>query len=388
VLVVAEVALSLILLVGASLFMRSFLNLESASGGFDTSPLMTMRFYLAGDQYEEGDARARRVDDIVQRVEAVPGVRAAFASNLIPFGGGGGGGGVIIEGKPVERGKEPFAGLVGVTPHLLRTLGVSLLRGRDFTETEGRTKTSVAVINQAMARRMWPDEDPIGRRFRMAAPETSDWFTVIGVAADFRHGRVNNTDPPYPSAYVPYPFAATLNTGITVRVAGDPASFTADLRRRIREADPTLAVFDVRTLEELRRLGFWEQRVFGWIFATFGAIALVLASIGVYGVLSYSVSQRTQEIGVRMALGASRRHVFRLVVGRGLTLAAIGIAVGMAGAFGVTRFIATLLFGVTPTDPLSFAGVAAFLAVVAVLASFLPARRATAVDPLIALRNE
>ena len=388
-LVVIEIALSLVCLVGASLFLRSFLKLESAGGGFDTSPLLTMRVYLSGDPYEDEDARSRRVDDIVQRVEALPGVQAAFASNLVPFGGGGGGGKIIVDGRSVERGKEPFAGFVGVTPHLVRTLGVSLMRGRDFTDTEGRMKASVAVVNQAMATRMWPGEDPIGRRFRLAgSKEAPDWFTVIGICSDFRHGRVNNTDPPYPSAYVPYPFAATMNTGIVVRVAGDPASFTGAIRRQIREADSNLAVFDVRPLEELRRLGYWEQRVFGWIFATFGAIALMLASIGVYGVLSYSVSQRTQEIGVRMALGAGRLDVFRLVVGQGLVLAAIGIALGVAGAFGVTRYVRTLLFDVTPTDPLSFAGVAVFLGAVAGLASFLPARRATAVDPLIALRNE
>ncbi len=388
VLVVAEVALSLVLLVGASLFMRSFFNLESANGGLDTAPLLTMRFYLPGDPYLDADAKARRVDDIVQRVESLPGVQAAFASNLVPFGGGGGGGGVVIEGRRAERGKEPFAGLVGVTSHLTRTLGIAILRGRDFTDTEGQTRAAVAVINQAMARRMWPDEDPVGRRFRFANPETPEWFTVIGVAADFRHGRVSNDQPPFPSSYVPYPFAPSLNTGLTVRVAGDPASFAGAIRRQIRDSDSNVPVFEVRPMEELRRLGYWDQRVFGFIFATFGAIALLLASIGVYGVLSYSVSQRTQEIGVRMALGAGRGHVFGLVIGHGLVLAAIGIAAGIVGAFGVTRFIQTLLFNVTPTDPLSFAGVAAFLAAVAALASFVPARRATAVDPLIALRNE
>ena len=320
--------------------------------------------------------------------ELLAGVRAAFGSNLIPFGGGGGGGGVIIEGKPVERGKEPFAGLVGVTPHLLRTLGVSLLRGRDFADTEGRTRTSVAVINQAMARRMWPDEDPIGRRFRMAAPDTSEWFTVIGVAADFRHGRVNNTDPPYPSAYVPYSFSATVNTGITVRVAGDPASFTADVRRRIREADPTLAVFDVRTLEELRRLGFWEQRVFGWIFATFGAIALVLASIGVYGVLSYSVSQRTQEIGVRMALGAGVFDILALVLRESLGVVCIGLLVGIAGAAGTAQLLRAMLYGVAPWDFAAFAAAPVLLLVVALAASVPPALRAARIQPTSALRDE
>jgi putative ABC transport system permease protein len=388
-LVVAEVALSLVLLVGASLFMRSFLNLQSASSGFDTAPLMTMRFYLPGDPYVSGEAKSQRVDDIVNRVESLPGVQAAFASNLIPLGGGGDDGRVVVDGKPVESGKEPYVGFTGVTPHLARTLGIALVRGRDFTDAEGRTKTPVAVINQAMARRFWPGEEAIGRRFRVLDdPETKEWFTVIGVATDFRHGRVNDDELPPPCAYVPYPYRPALNTGLTLRVTGDPASFTAAVRQQIRESDPNLPLFNVRTMDDLRRLGFWQDRMFGWAFLIFGGVALLLASIGVYGVLSYAVSQRTQEIGLRMALGAGRRDVFRMIVGHGLTLALIGIGAGMIGAFGITRLIRTLLYNVTPTDPLSFAGVAVFLAAVACLASFLPARRATAVDPVIALRNE
>jgi putative ABC transport system permease protein len=388
-LVVVEVALSLVLLVGASLFMRSFLNLQSANGGFDTAPLMTARFYLPGDPYVSADAKSRRVEDIVSRIESLPGVDAAFASNLVPLGGGGGGARIVVEGKATEPGKEPFVGVTGVTPHLVRTLGIALVRGRDFTDAEGRTKSHAALINQAMAHRFWPEEDAVGRRFRLLDdPEALDWFNVVGVAADFRHGNINNDQPPPPAVYVPYPYEPALNTGLTIRVAGDPASFTAAIRQQIRESDANIPLFNVRSMEELRRRGFWQDRLFGWTFLVFGAIALVLASIGVYGVLSYSVSQRTQEIGLRMALGAGRRDVFRMIVGHGLTLALIGIGTGIIGAFGVTRLVKTLLYNVTPTDPISFAGVAAFLAAVACLASFLPARRATAVDPLTALRNE
>jgi putative ABC transport system permease protein len=388
-LVVAQVALALILLVGSSLFIRSFLNLQGANVGFDTAPMMTMRFYLPGDAYEPGDAKSRRVEDIVRRVEALPGVQAAFSSNFVPFGGGGGGGSVLVEGKPVEPGQEPGITLVGATPHLRQTLGLSLVRGRDFTDTEGATKSPFALVNQTMAKKLWGDEDPVGRRFRLKGEDNPlDWFTVIGVVADFRHFQGDSDDAIFPAAYVPYPFEPTLNTGITVRVAGDPAAVTAAVREQIKLSDPGLPVFQISTLEALRQRSFWQYRLFGIMFFLFGAIALVLASIGVYGVLAYSVSQRTQEIGVRVALGAERRDVMRLVVSQGLKLAGVGIVLGMIGAALLTPAIRTVLYNVTPTDPLSFTVVAIFLTSVAIAASYIPARRAMAVDPIIAIRNE
>jgi predicted permease len=386
-LVVLEVALSLVLLVGASLFMRSFLNLQTATLGFDTTPLMTMRFYLPGTQYEGSEPKAQRIEDIVRRIETLPGVQAVFASNFVPIGGGGGGGRAIVEGKSVERGKEPGIGLTAVTPGFRKTLGVALVRGRDFTESEGFTKSPVALINQAMARRLWPDEEALGRRFRLAG-DNQDWFTVIGILADFRHFPPQGDDPPAPNAYRPLPYEPTLNTGLTIRVAGDPAQITPAVREQIRASDPLLPMFEVRSMEEQRERSFWQQRLFGMMFAAFGAIALLLASIGVYGVLSYSVSQRTQEIGVRVALGAERRDVMRLIVGHGLKLAAIGVVFGLIGAASVTPLIRSELYNVTPTDPVSFAGVALFLTSVAFLASYFPARRATAVDPIVALRNQ
>jgi putative ABC transport system permease protein len=388
-LVVAQVALALILLIGSSLFIRSFLNLQGAEVGFDTAPLTTMRFYLPGQTYESGDAKARRVEDIVRRTEALPGVQGAFASNFIPFSGGGNDGTVIVEGKPVERGQEVNIGFIGVTAHMRQALAIPLLRGRDLTDSEGATKSPVALINQTMARRLWGDVDPIGRRFRLGNEQTPDWFTVTGVVADFRHHQGDSDDAIAPAAYVPYPFEPTLNTGITIRVAtGDPAAISAAVREQIRLSDPALPVFQVSTLEDLRQRSFWQFRLFGIMFFLFGAIALVLASIGVYGVLSYSVSQRTQEIGVRVALGAARADVLRLIVGQGVKLAAVGIVVGVAGAFGVTPAARSVLYNVTPTDPLSFGAVTLFLLSVALAASYIPARRAMAVDPLIAMRNE
>jgi putative ABC transport system permease protein len=387
-LVVVEIAMSLVLLIGASLFVRSFLNLQSATVGFDTAPLMTFRFYLPGAAYEPPGAKERRVQDIVRRVEGLPGVQAAFASNFVPLGAGGGGGNVMVEGKTVPRGEEPGITFIGATPHMRQTLNVALTSGRDLTESEETTRTPVAIVNQTMAKQLWPAEDAVGRRFRLVGDDIPDWFTVVGVVADFRHGQGNSSRPVFPSAYVPYSFAPTLNTGLTVRVAGDPARITTAVREQIRLADPALPVFQVRTMEDLRQFSFWQYKLFGWMFSAFGFVALLLASVGVYGVLSYSVSQRRQEIGVRMALGAGRADVLRLVIGQGIRLAALGIGAGVFAALGVTQFIKTLLYNVTASDPASFGLVAVFLAIVAVIASYVPARRAMGVDPIVALRND
>ncbi len=388
VLVVVEIALSLVLLAGASMFMHSFINLQSAPLGFDTGPLMTMRFFMAGSAYEPDAAKTQRVQDIVRRIEALPGVAAAFASNFIPIGGGGSGGEVIAEGKPVEKGKEPSIALIPSTPRLRQTVKVALVRGRDLTESEELSRAPVALVNQAMAKQFWGDDDPVGRRFRLTDERRQDWFTVVGIVADFRHQQPESDQPMDPAAYVPYSFEPTPNTGLTIRVAGDPATITAAAREAIRASDPALPVFQVMTMEGLRQQSYWQDRLFGIMFSIFGAIALVLASVGVYGMLSYSVSQRTQEIGVRMALGAGRSDVMRLIVGHGLKLAGIGVALGIAGAIGAAMQIRSVLFNVQPTDPVSLAGVAAFLTLTAMAASYVPARRAMAVDPLVALRNE
>jgi len=389
-LVVVQMSLALVALVGALLFVRTFLNLDSYDLGFDTKPLMTMRFYMTGERYEVDGTKGRRVEDIVRRVEGLAGVQSAFASVLIPISGGGGGGEVEIEGRPFKRGEAPRITFTGVTPHFHRTLGVPVVRGRDFEDAEGWSRTPVAVINQAMAERHWPDSDAIGRRFRMPDREgAGDWFTVIGVAPNLRLFGIDpsNSQPPA-SVFVPYAYQQSLSTGLTIRVTGDPSSVTSVARAEIRASDPDIPTYWVRPLDEVRRVSFWQYGLYGWVFGTIGAIGLLLAAVGVYGVLSYSVSQRTQEIGVRVALGASNRHVLRLVVGQGLLLAAIGVGVGLVLAAAGTPLARSLLFNVSPFDPLTFTAVSAFLVGVALLASFLPARRATRVDPVIALRGE
>ena len=388
-LVIAEIGLSLVLLVGASLFIRSFLNLQDSHAGLDTAPLMTLRFYMPGDQYEPPEAMVRRVDDIVRRVETLPGVLSAVASNMVPLNGGGSDGAVVSEGLVVTPGQEPHVSWYGVTPHLLKTLNVPLVAGRDFTDAEGQGRSGVAIVNGVFAKRLWPNRnDVVGQRFRLLEDKQNQWVTVIGVVGDFRLFSVRDGKPS-PYAFLSYPYDPARNTGLTIRVAGgSPASITAAVRQEIQRSDPTLPLFGVQTGEDARLNTFWQDRLFGWMFSIFGGVALVLAAIGVYGVLSYAVSQRTQEIGVRMALGASRRNVFTLIVGDGVRLAGIGILCGVLGAAGVTRVITSLLYNVSPTDPTSFIATASFLALVALVASYLPARRATAVDPMVALRAE
>jgi predicted permease len=391
-LVAAQVALALVALVGALLFVRSFGNIERFHLGFDTARLLTLRVAMSGPSYEEPDARLRRVEDIVQRVEALPGVEAVFASGLVPLAGGGGGGDLIIEGRPVEPGGRPGIGLVGATPRFFDTLGVALLAGRGISRVEGFSRAPVAVVNETMAKRFWPDGSTIGARFRLDndGPDASEWFTIVGVAPDLSvYGVSPGNVEPDPMAFVPYAYQQVLNTGLTIRVAGDdPLAAATAVREAIRASDPYLPLYQLRTMEDARRLGFWEFGLYRWIFGVTGAVGLLLASVGVYGVLSYSVAQRTQEIGVRMALGAGRRDVMRLVVRQGLWLSGIGVAAGLLLAAIATPSTRSFLFQVSPFDPASFAGVAVVLMAVAWLASWVPARRATRVDPIVVLRGE
>jgi putative ABC transport system permease protein len=383
-LVVAEVALSLVLLVGASLFVRSFLELQSAKAGFDTADILTLRIYLPNDLYPEDADKTRRIEDVLRRIEELPGVEAAAASNNIPLSGGGGGGQILLEGRAIAPGEEPGIFYAGVTPHFFKALGVPLLAGRGFTDREGVERSGLAVVNQTFAEKFWPEEEAIGRRFRFK--DDPEWLTIIGVVPTFKNDDIDDDDQP--SAYLPHPYMATPNTGITIRTRYDPLQTAAAARREVRASDANLPVFEVYTMEQVRERGYWEHRLFGGMFSTFGGIALFLAAIGVYGVLSYAVSQRLREIGIRIALGARNGDVVRLVLRQGLSLALAGIGLGLLGAFGVTRVISSILYNVSATDPLSFGGISLLLAGVAALASYLPARRALEADPLEALRNE
>jgi putative ABC transport system permease protein len=394
-LVVAQVSLALVALVGALLFVRSFRNMDSYELGFDTNSALTLRFYMTGDRYQPRGAKQRQVEDILRRVEALPGVEAAFASNWIPISGGGGGGPIEVEGRAGEERNRPQVSLVGVTPNVHRVLAMRVRRGRDFTDSDANR--DVAVVNETMARRVWPGEDPIGRRFRLWSPGTAAdpddperrWLTVIGVTSDAQLFGIDPGSAEAPAAaFAPYAHGEAFSTGLTVRASGDPAALASAVRSAIRASDPGLPIALVRTLDEVHRLAFWQFGLYGWIFGAIGVVGLLLASVGVYGMLSYSVSQRTQELGVRLALGADRGHVLRLIVGQGLGLAGIGVAAGLGLAALGTPLARSLLYNVSPFDPLSFTVVSAFLIGVALLASYVPARRATRVDPLVALRDE
>jgi predicted permease len=388
-LVIVQVSLALVSLVIALLFVRSFSNMEGYELGFRTSPLMAMRFYMSGDDYERPDARAQRVDDVLRRVEALPGVEAAFASNMVPMSGGLNGRGVTIEGQPLEPGAQP-PGIqaAGVTSHFFRTLGVAVVKGRDLTDADVSSRSPVAVINDAMARRFWTNGDPLGARFQLMG--RSEWFTVVGVAPNLKLDAVEpGNEQPRAAAFFPYPFDQTFNTGLTVRVSGgNPASITSAVRGALRESDQHMPIFQVRTTDESRRLTFWTFGLYGWIFGTIGVVGLLLAAVGVYGVLSYSVSQRTQEIGVRVALGASQRQVMGLVLRYGLVLVGGGVLAGLLLAPAAAWLARGFLYNVSPFDPLTFIGVSLVMMVVALVASYLPALRAVRVNPVVALRGE
>jgi predicted permease len=241
-------------------------------------------------------------------------------------------------------------------------------------------------VNQTFARKFWPGEDPLGRRFRFLDDTTVHWITVVGVVTDFKNGNLNR--PTEPTAFLPYPYLPARNTAIAIRTAGEPAQITAAVRREIRASDPGLPIFSVYTMNQVRRNGYWQYGLFSWMFSIFATIALFLAAVGVYGVVSFAVGQRTREIGVRVALGAQQSDVLRMVIGQGAALALSGVAVGVVGALAMTRVIASMLFNVSPSDPLSFAGISLLLTGVAMLASWIPARRAMRVDPLVALKAE
>jgi predicted permease len=387
-LVVAQVSLALVALVGALLFVRSFRNLDTSELGFDTGSALTMRFYMTGDQYTPDGAKSRRVEDVIARVESLPGVETAFASNWIPIGGGGIGGPAEVEGRSQGPRERASIAVIGATPHVLRTLGLRVREGRDFEQ--GDFYRDVAIVNEAMARRVWPGETPIGRRFRIWSRDgVFNWLTVVGIAPDARLFGIDPGDAEPPAvAFTSYANGEAFSTGLTVRTAGNPAALTSAVRSAVRASDPNLPIAFVNTMSDVRRLAYWQYGVYGWIFGTIGAVGLLLAAVGVYGMLAYAVSQRTQEIGVRMTLGADRRHVLGLVMFQGLSLAGTGVVVGLVLAALGTPLARSLLYNVSPFDPFSFSAVAAFLIGIALLASYVPAQRATRVDPLVALREE
>ena len=391
VLVVAEVALSLVLLAGAGLLLRSFVKLLGVPLGFNPDHLLTMPIALPEARYQSKVQVQAFYNELIERTQSLPNVKSAAAATSLPLMGEWD---IVItpEGR-VDTGEKSLstAFFAGVTPSFHRTLGISLVRGRLFAESDNPKNPSVAVINESMARRYWPNQEVLGKRFKWGpADSTRPWHTVVGVVADLKQN--NLAADIGPGVYLPIPQmpqdSSIHGFWLAVRTSSDPAAIVASLRQIMRSLDPEVPLFQVRTMQDVLSESVAPRRFNMLLLAAFAGLALLLASIGIYGVMSYSVSQYTHEIGIRMALGARAADVLQLIVRQGMYLVLIGLAVGAAGALALTRVMSSMLFDVKPSDPLTLASVSVLLAAVAFLASYIPARRATRVDPMIALRYE
>ena len=390
-LVVAEVALGLVLLVGAGLMMRSFASLTNVHPGFDPSNVLTARITLNGPAYEDTDVTRRYVSQTLERLNALPGVENAALVAPMPFSGAEIGGDFKIEGYPIpEPGREPTANVRNVTSEYFQTIRIPLLKGRYFSDQDKRGDVGSAIVNETFVKRYLANDDPIGKRIKDLGVNQNDGdpkqYEIVGVVGDVRHNSL--TRDATPELYLPHQQNSWTWGNFLVRTTNDPAALSRSFEDAIRSTDKTVPVRDIRPLTEAISDSISQPRFYALLFGLFGATGLLLTVTGIYGVISYTVSHHTREIGIRMALGAQSRDVLRLIVGKGLLLTAIGIALGLLGAFGITRVMQTLLFGVSATDWVTFAAVAMLLTVVGLLASAIPARRATKVDPLVALRYE
>jgi putative ABC transport system permease protein len=388
--VVAEIALSLVLLVGAGLLIQTLAKLRGQYAELRPDSVLTMRTQLSGGNYREHAQRVAFFDAVLARVKTLPGVAAAGYTTAVPLTGMTSNG-LTLEGREAEPNVSWNAVHRQISPGYFQAMGLALRQGRSFNERDGERAMPVAVVNETMARQFWPSEDPLGKRFKVGPLEGANpWHTVVGVVADVRQMGVDV--PVKAEMFVPYwqgaPYTLFVPRDLVIRTTNAPASLTPAVRQAIREVDPNQPVANVRTMDEV--LGrVTAQRSLGMqLLTAFAALGLLLAALGIYGVLSYFVVQHTPEIGVRMALGAQPADVLKLVIWKGMKLALAGVAAGILGALLLTRLMRSLLFGVSAIDPLTFAGVAALLTTVAFLACYIPARRATKVDPMVALRYE
>jgi putative ABC transport system permease protein len=390
VLIVIQMALALVLLAAASLFVRTYVGQRAIELGYDPSRLMTFRVYFAGTGYESAETRIQAVDRIAAGLQSLPSAYAATVTDLVPLDDQGGSDAqVVIEGRGSEPGgREPAVHYAGVAGQWPETFDVRLIAGRTFYDHELTRDAPVALVNAKLAATFWPGQNAIGRRFRFADEAANPWFSVIGVVPDIRTVKLDESDATPPTAYVPHRFISTRNYGIVVRSRHEPGSVVSDVRGAVRAVDPSLALFDVYPMEQVRWLSYWMYVMWGTMFGVFGLIALIMAAVGVYGVVFYTVSQRTREIGLRVALGARRAQVVAPMMRQVGVLSAIGLAIGLVGAIAVTPFVGSLLLNLSPHDPVSFAAVSIVLALAALAATWIPAWQASAVDPMIALRDQ
>ncbi|MGH9854526.1 MAG: ABC transporter permease, partial [Blastocatellia bacterium] len=383
-LVVAETALALMLLVGAGLLIRSFIQLQRVDPGFNPRNVLTAVVTLPSAAYPDGQVRGF-YSQLLDRVKTLPGAQSAAAVSSLPLAGFDTDTGFVIEGRPAPApDQRPVAWISSVTHDYFRTMGMRLIAGREFTEHDNGNAAKVVIISEATARRHFPNEDPIGKRIGNGRPD--GWREIIGVTTDVKHFGLSQDARV--SMFFPHQQRPSRRMNIVLRTATDPASLTSTLRGAVTAMDRNLAVSNIDTMEEITAQSIGQERFTLLLLGMFAALALLLSMAGIYGVMSYAVAQRTREIGVRMALGAEAGNVLRLVIGQGMLLALIGVGIGLAGSLALSRLMKTMLFGVSATDPLTFIGVGALLALVALVACYVPARRAAKVDPMIALRYE
>jgi putative ABC transport system permease protein len=383
-LVIAEFALALVLLIGAGLLLRSFVALNSVDSGVKASGVLTMSVSLPQGKYPNASMWQRFYEPALERIQALPGVRAVGMIKLLPLQNWGTNGDFVIEGRPLaEVGQRPFAESRDVSPGYFRAMGIPIVRGRDLSGQDSATSLPVVMINEALARKYFKGEDPLGQKIQWDSLRT-----IVGVAGSIHQAGLDRA--PLPEVYFPAAQRPGSIAGMTLVISAsvEPTSLTHAVESAIRSVDPSQPVFGVKTMERVVTDSLSSQRLYVWLLGVFAAIALILASAGIYGVMSYLVTRRTQEFGVRMALGASTRDILRMVLRQSLMLIAVGVAFGLAGAFVVTRVLTNFLFGVKPTDLATFGAVSLVLVVVALIATYLPALRATKVDPMVALRYE
>ncbi len=388
-LVVAEMALALVLLIGAGLLIRSFTQLLQVNPGFNTERVLTMQVLLPQTAYAQPQQRINFFQELETRLKALPEVSGVGMATRLPLLSALNNvtSTLDIESRPLPAGQRPEIDFRRASTDYFQTLGIPLLKGRTLTEADVANSTGAVVINEALAKRFWPGEDPLGKHLRTGpSSDQAPWQTVVGVVGNIRHLTLELE--PRPELY--YHTNSNPPTGpvFVIRTKGDPHNVIAAARAQVRQLDRNLPVANVSTMEQLVAQSLVQRRFAMLLFGIFAGLALVLAGVGIYGVVSYSVAQRTQEIGVRMALGAARSDVLRLVLGQGMKLALLGVTIGLGLAVALTRLMQNLLFGVRATDPLTFGLIALLLASVALLACYIPARRATKVDPLVALRYE
>jgi putative ABC transport system permease protein len=401
-LIVGEIAIGFVVLVGAGLLLRSFLHLVQTPLGFQSENVLTFRVIPRGERYAQPAQRSTFYQRVIERIGALPGVRSASAVTFLPLTLARAAKGFSIEGGgTVSPGELPMADYDVVAPGYFETMRIPLLEGRDVRWTDTGQSEPVIVVNRALAQKCWPNESALRKRIKPGRPdEQIPWLTVVGVVADFRQTDV--ASQPRPTMYFPVsqfedPFAqsvrtATISSGVlrdwVVRSSGDPGTLAAAVRNAIWSVDKDLPISRVRTMEQVRSASVAPQTFDLLLLGLFAVLDLTLAAIGLYGVISYSVTQRNHEIGVRMALGAASRNVLRQVLTEGAWLAIIGLAIGLAVGVALTRLMSSLLYEIAATDPLTFLGVGVLLTLVALVAFYIPARRATRVDPIVALRYE